>query len=108
MREIEFYLDRRGKNPVEDFLSGLAEAKIAKVIWVIDFLREHELFGEPYAKNLDGKLWELKAQEIRILFFINKRTLVFLHGFKKKTQKTPKLEKEIAINRMNDYLERSE
>jgi phage-related protein len=31
---------------------------------------------------------------------------VLLHGFKKKTEKTPQKELETAINRMNEYIGR--
>ncbi|MBT4761731.1 MAG: type II toxin-antitoxin system RelE/ParE family toxin [Bdellovibrionaceae bacterium] len=35
---------------------------------------------------------------------INKDRLIILHGFKKKTQKTPLKEKSVALKRLKEYL----
>jgi phage-related protein len=39
------------------------------------------------------------------MYYQNKSVL--LHGFQKKTEKTPSKELDIALNRMNDYIARS-
>jgi phage-related protein len=36
----------------------------------------------------------------------SQNTSILLHGFQKKTEKTPVKELDIAINRMKDYMER--
>lgn len=41
-------------------------------------------------------------------FFFTGRQIVFLHGFQKKTPKTPRGEIEIAQRRMNDFIQRQE
>ena len=61
-------------------------------------------------KGLSG-LRELRirfsSSNIRIFYFLHiKNTFILLHGFRKKTQRLPKKELEIAIARMNDYLKR--
>lgn len=47
--------------------------------------------GEPYIKYLKKeKIWELRPNQDRILFFsVNGNEFVLLHQFLKKTQKTP-------------------
>ena len=45
-----------------------------------------------------------KSVERLIYFFFTGRRIIFLHGFQKKTQRTPRREIEIARRRMNDYL----
>ncbi|MDO4834456.1 MAG: type II toxin-antitoxin system RelE/ParE family toxin [Bacillota bacterium] len=47
--------------------------------------------GEPFVKHLDGEIRELRPLRNRILFAAwHQETLVLLHCFVKKSQKTPK------------------
>lgn len=50
--------------------------------------------GMPLVRKLDDRLWELRSslsskREVRIIFTSSSDTLVLLHGFIKKSQKTP-------------------
>jgi len=68
---------------------------------------------EPLVKHLEDKLWELREESrtniYRIIyFFYAGRRIVFLHGFQKKTQKTPQKELDIARTRYEDFLSREE
>jgi len=76
-------------------------------LWTIDLL---EVVGpelrEPYTKPLAGKLWELRAKSIRIFYFLYRRNIILLHGYRKTTQKTPKSEIELALKLMGDYMRR--
>jgi phage-related protein len=61
-------------------------------------------------KHVEGKIWELRRGSAgniyRILyFFFSGRRIVLLHGFQKKTEKTPQRETEIAKRRMNDFID---
>jgi len=38
--------------------------------------------------------------------FLSERRILFLHGFQKKTQRTPGAEIETALRRLEDFLER--
>ena len=63
--------------------------------------------GEPYIKHIDGEIWELRPLKDRILFTAwNGSAFVFLHVFRKQTQKTPQREIERAKKNLNDYQER--
>lgn len=88
----------------------------AKIYRTIDLL---EQFGNdlhfPYTEKIKGEkykdLWELRIQQsnyiFRIFYFVyltNK--CILLHGFIKKTNKTPTKELDIALNRLNDFLSR--
>jgi len=58
--------------------------------------------GMPHVKLLEQGLCELRIrgqQEIRIFFVFRHDKIVALHGFIKKTQKTPKGELETARKR---------
>lgn len=54
-------------------------------------------------------VWEIRIRlpnktQIRILFLEHGSNIVFLHGFVKKTQKTPKKELRLANRRKQAYL----
>lgn len=81
-----------GKIPVQDFLYSLNPKLRAKAFSDIELLRKlgSEL-TEPYVKSLKGK-------------YNNK--FVLLHGFIKKTMKTPEREIDKARKYMEDYKRR--
>ena len=69
------------------------------------------IYKETSSPHIRGKIWELRirfAGDIsRMLYFSpSGKTIILLHGFIKKTQKTPNKEIEIALTRMNEYLGR--
>ena len=109
---IVFYTDRGGNTPVEDFLTSLDLKTQARFDWSIERLRVLNVHArEPLVKHIEGKLWELRRASGRNIyrlfyFFFTGREIVFLHGFQKKTQKTPRKEIQIAETRMEDYISR--
>lgn len=109
---IDFYKTRDGKEPVADFLDSLPRKHKAKAFWELDLLAEKgRKLKEPYVKHIEGELWELRikfASDIsRIFYFIpNETNVILLHGFIKKTRKTPANQIEIAKKRLADYKER--
>jgi len=94
--KVKFYKDvKTGRSLVLEYIEGLSEKEQAKVFKYIEFLRINKGYlEEPYSKHIKGKIRELRVDfarnRRRILFFIFiKRTIVLLHGFLKKTAKTP-------------------
>ena len=111
---IVFYLDERGQSPVEDFLDQLDEKTQLRFAWSIEQLRQRNLRAQaPLVKPLEGKLWEVREESrgniYRVLYlFLTGRRIVLIHGFQKKTQKTPRREIEIAQQRLDDFIRRIE
>lgn len=111
---IEYYLTADGKCPVREFIDRLSEEGQAKYIFITRLLVEYGfLVKEPYVKQCTGhkKMFEIrikdKAGVSRILCFTHTgRKFILLHGFTKKTKKTPRQEIQIAEERMKDYLSR--
>ncbi|MFI5294065.1 MAG: type II toxin-antitoxin system RelE/ParE family toxin [Thermodesulfovibrionales bacterium] len=71
------------------------------------------LVKAPYVKQFTGhkKLFEIRIKDktgiSRILYFTHTgKKLILLHGFTKKTNKTPEREIDTAKERMKDYLSR--
>jgi phage-related protein len=112
MWDIELYVTASGEEVVADFLDGLPRKHHAKAIWEIELLSAcGPALQQPYVKHISGELWELRikfSSEIsRIFYFIpTGDKIVLLHGFVKKTQKTPPGEIETATKRMTDYKRR--
>jgi phage-related protein len=109
---IVFYTDVDGKSPIVDFLEGLDNKTKARFDWSIEQLRIRNVqAGEPLVKHIEGKIWELRRASsgniYRLMyFFFTGRRIVFLHGFQKKTQKTPRQEIETAEQRLTDFIKR--
>ena len=112
--EVELYCTRSGKEVVQEFLDSLPSKDLAKVIRDIELLAQCAPdLHEPHTKHIDGPIWELRSKFssniYRIFYFIwDGNRLVLLHGFTKKTQKTPPAEIAIAKKRMEDYQSRAQ
>lgn len=115
MHDIYFYKDRKGNEPVKEYLAELAAKKDKdsriKLNKIRDYMKTLSVYGtqagEPYIKHLDGEIWELRPLRDRILFvaWVN-GSYVLLHQFMKKTQKTPAREIEKAKRELADIVER--
>lgn len=112
--QVVYYHDRRGRRPVREFLDSLSTADRAAVLRSFALLEEFGLaVGAPHVRSIGGyrKLWELRIRAqrgaIRLFYFAHTgRRFVILHGFVKKSGKTPRRELEAAVRRMRDVLER--
>jgi len=107
--QVVFYQDRRGLQPVRDFLDSLSAGDRAKVRNALRLLSEFGvLLQMPHARPVSGHkgLWELRAGAIRLFYFAHTgRRFVILHAFRKKSQKTPVREIAIAERRMAEIVE---
>jgi len=94
---------RNFNDSVEKFIESLEESTIAKVLRTLDVLEEFgPHVGMPHSKKVENKLFELRIkgkQEVRIFYAVHKSSVVLLHGFIKKSQKTPKQEIKTATRR---------
>lgn len=112
MWDIEYYSTKKGEDVVKDFIKSLPEKHQLKALWEVDLLEEYgTALTLPYVKHIESGLWELRikfASDISRVFYFYPmpQKIILLHGFVKKTDKTPKREIEIAKKRMADYLER--
>lgn len=95
---------RNFDDSIEKFIESLEKQTIAKVFHAIGLLEEFgPRLGMPHGKKLDDSLFELRIrgiQEIRIFYTFHKSSIVLLHGFVKKSQKTPQKEIRTALQRV--------
>ena len=112
--EIEYYQTAAGSVPVAEFVDSLSPQAKAKYIHSLELLEHYGLLlREPWVKNIPNvpKMRELRftsfGEIYRFFFFpVTGRKLILLHGFKKKTQETPRRELQTAEARMKDYIQR--
>lgn len=108
---VDFYTDKGGNKPVKDFILGESKSAIAEIIHVFKLLRINNVrLGMPYVRKIDPSgLRELRIRHgsdlYRIPFFAHTgRMFILLHAIKKKGDKIPEGDKNIAIKRMNDHI----
>jgi phage-related protein len=102
-----FYQTPAGREPVRQWLKAL-DAEDRKVIGADIATVEYGWpVGMPTCRPLAKGLWEarsnLKNNRIaRVLFSIVRNQMVLLHGFIKKTQKTPPHDLKLARKRLEE------
>ena len=99
-----FYRSDSGRESVREWLKGL-EAEDRSVIG--EDIKDVEFswpIGMPLVGSLGRELWEVRSRLprgriARVLFCVEQGRMVLLHGFIKKTQKTPQHDLELALKR---------
>ena len=114
MYEINYFREKNGKCPVENFIDALDSKMKAKVFGRLELLEEYgPRLGMPFSRHLSDGIFELRTVQgnniTRVLyFFIVGQQVILTHGFVKKTQKTPASEITLAKQYRADYLARKE
>ena len=100
---VVFYRTSSGSEPVREWLRGLSKADKRAIGSDIKTVQYGWPIGMPVVRKLDTGLWEVRSrldQHIsRVLFTVHGETMVLLHGFIKKSQKTPKEDLQLAKDR---------
>ncbi|MES2216873.1 MAG: type II toxin-antitoxin system RelE/ParE family toxin [Pseudomonadota bacterium] len=107
--EAVFFQTENGVEPVRDWLRELNKPDKLIIGEDIRTVQYGWPLGMPLVRNLGKGLWEIRStlssnRIARIIFFMDKDTMVLVNGFIKKTQATPKQELELAIKRKKQYL----
>jgi len=102
-----FYELPSGRAPVREWIKSLdiADRKI-----IGEDIKDVEFswpIGMPLVRALGGRVWEVRSnltgsRIARVLFCIHESRMVLLHGFIKKTQKTPTADLDLALKRMRE------
>ncbi len=100
------YFKANNKNPVRSFLDTLSEKQQDKLLRIFSHIEEYGLSSViPHIKRLSGyPLWEIRVlgkDNIRVIYAIPlSHSVLLLHGFTKKTQKTSAKDIEISLERL--------
>ena len=102
-----FYRTATGDEPVREWLRELS--KVERQAIGKDLLRAQWRWpvGMPLCRPMGNGLWEIRTdlptnRTARVLICVSRQHLVALHGFIKKTRKTPDQDLSIAQKRMKE------
>src|SRR5262245_13637425 len=101
---VVFYRTRAGSEVVRDWLRGLDEKDRNAIGQDLMRVQYRWPVGMPLCRSLGEGLWEVRTDMpsrniARLLFCIQGNRIVLLHGFIKKTQKTPDADLTLARKR---------
>lgn len=109
MLEVAFYKTEGGNDVVLDVIRGLPAEDKKRVGEDLKTLQFGHPLGMPRCRPV-GKLWELRSslpskREFRLLWFYHKKTnmIIVVHGFIKKTQKTPRKDIDLGEARKGEF-----
>ncbi len=107
---VYFYRTKSGGEPVREWLRALPEADRRVLGFDLERVQVGWPVGMPLCRALSGGLWELRSnlsggRIARVLFFVHGDRIGVVHGFIKKTQRTPDDILDRAYKRMKEMLE---
>ncbi|MCC7461613.1 MAG: type II toxin-antitoxin system RelE/ParE family toxin [Gammaproteobacteria bacterium] len=102
-----FYRTAAGNEPVREWLKVLDEADRRIVGQDIATAEYGWPVGMPVCRSLGKGLYEIRSdichgRITRVIFCVAEERMVLLHGFIKKTQKTPKADLDLALKRKKE------
>ena len=101
---VVFFKTEMGNEPVREWLKSLPKAERRVIGIDIKTVQFGWPLGMSVVRKLDKGLWEVRSslnnRIARVIFTVEGNTMVLLHGFIKKSQKTPQKEIETAKRRL--------
>jgi len=107
---VIFYKKSSGTEPVKDWLKDLSKEDMKLIGQDLKTVEFGWPMGMPLVRKLDKLLWEVRinltsSKIARVLFTVKDSTMVLLHGFIKKSQKTPDNDLKLGKTRRDHILE---
>ncbi len=103
--KVFFYRTNGGAEPVREWLKSLHDADKKIIGADVKTLQYGWPIGMPLVRKLGSGLWEIRSKLdnriARVLLTAHDDKLVLLHGFIKKTQKTPPQDLKLAKDRLS-------
>ena len=100
---VKFFRTEAGNEPVREWLTALAREQRRMVGTDIKTVQLGWPIGMPVVRKLDHGLWEVRTDLgdsiSRVIFTVVDAEMVLLHGFIKKSQKTPHVDLRTAKQR---------
>jgi len=102
-----FFRSKSGNEPVREWLRSLPKHQRKAIGEDIAYVQFKWPIGRPRVDHLRGAVWEVRSsldnQIARTLFAVERGLMVLLHGFIKKTQRTPDSDIELALKRFKEW-----
>ena len=105
---VVFYRTRAGNEGVRDWLRGLPEAECSAIGQDLMRVQYRWPVGMPLCRAMGNGLWELRSELpsnriARLLFSMHQGRILVLHGFIKKTKRTPDEDLDLARKRRSEF-----
>lgn len=102
-----FYRNENGTEPVRDWLQSLSREDRKRIGADVATVEYGWPVGMPTCRPMGAGLWEVRTnlgsnRIARVLFCMAEGHMVLLHGFIKKTEKTPPADVNLARTRMRE------
>jgi len=105
--DVVFYRTESGNEPVREWLKELSREAKRKIGEDIKTAQLGWPLGMPLIRKIQKDLWEvrttLESGIARVFFTVDGEYMILLHGFIKKSQKTPQHELKTALVRLGNY-----
>lgn len=104
--DVRFYATSGGREPVRDWLKSIPASDRKTIGEDLKTVQYGWPLGMPLVRKIAPGLWEVRsdieAGIARTLFTTLASEMILLHGFVKKSQKTPKPDKDLALRRSKE------
>lgn len=102
-----FYENASRRQPVREWILELSSEDRKSLGRDIQKVEFGWPLGMPYCRSLGDGLWEVRSSLAdgkigRVIFCVAQEHMVLLHGFIKKTPKTPPQDLKLALKRMRE------
>ncbi len=107
--KVVFYQTSSGNEPVREWLKRLERPDKKTIGEDIKTVQLGWPLGMPLVRKLDDGLWEVRSSIThgiaRVTFTVHQEQMILLHGFIKKSKKTPTSELQISKKRLKTLRE---
>jgi phage-related protein len=101
-----FYRTQTGNEPVREWLKSLPAELRKEIGSDVEQVQWRWPVGKPLVEGFGRGLFEVRTSSdgniYRVLFCLDGSTMVLLHGFKKKSRRTPKPDLDLARKRQKE------
>jgi phage-related protein len=102
--KVVFFRTERGSEPVREWLKSLSLDEKRIIGEDIKTVQFGWPLGMPVVRKMETGLWEVRSRLVdriaRVLFTVKDGKMVLLHGFIKKSEKTPQEDLNLARRRL--------
>jgi len=104
---VRFFRTEAGREPAREYLRSLEKADRQLCGAMLHAVQDYGIDAPGVEKRqLEGKLWELKPDQHRLMYvMVAGPTLVVVHGCKKQGGKARKVDLDVARKRMSQVLD---
>lgn len=102
--QVIFFATASGREPVREWLKEMSKEDRKVIGEDVKLVQFRWPLGMPLVRKLEADLWEVRShlsggRIARVLFTVRGTEMALLHGFIKKTQKTPANDLRLARER---------